>query len=61
MSDKLLFNKDIKVKEFYDVLTLSQDIEMQPYKEWLENLKKNNNTDGVYIIGENFKNILNKY
>jgi len=58
MSDKLLFNKDIKVKEFYDVLTLSQDIEMQPYKEWLENLKKNNNTEGVYIIGENFKNIL---
>ena len=58
MGDKLLFNKDIKVKEFYDVLTLYQDIELQPYKEWLEDLKKNNNTEGVYIISENFKNIL---
>tara|TARA_B100001105_G_C22337756_1_gene419813 strand:+ start:45 stop:929 length:885 start_codon:yes stop_codon:yes gene_type:complete len=58
MADKLLFNKDIKVKEFYDVLTLYQDIELKPYKEWLEDLKKNNNTEGVYIISENFKNIL---
>ena len=58
MGDKLLFNKDIKVKEFYDVLTLYQDIELKPYKEWLEDLKKNNNTEGVYIISENFKNIL---
>ena len=58
MSDKLLFNKNIKVKEFYDVLTLYQDIELKPYKEWLEDLKKNNNTEGVYIISENFKNIL---
>jgi len=58
MADKLLFNKDIKVKEFYDVLTLYQDIELKPFKEWLEDLKKNNNTEGVYIISENFKNIL---
>ena len=58
MGDKLLFNKDIKVKEFYDVLTLYQDIELKPYKEWLEDLKKNNNTKGVYIISENLKNVL---
>ena len=58
MSDKLLFNKNIKVKEFYDVLTLYQDIELKPYKEWLEDLKKNNNTKGVYIISENLKNVL---
>jgi len=58
VSDKLLFNKNIKVKEFYDVLTLYQDIELKPYKEWLEDLKKNNNTKGVYIISENLKNVL---